>query len=139
MVNDDKHDVVLSEMKKYIDNVPQSKDSLFRDMWIDLGKNVISRLNRQSTQEVLSYLKNNIDSGRGNNMVGVILLVNCSQQMYAKLWKLSKWGFDTMNIPRCSICGKKMVNAIDSKTKRVSPYLWQTDCGHNINMRICIG
>jgi len=33
-------------------------------------------------------------------------------------------------IPRCMICKKEMVNAIDSKTEKMSPYLWKTTCGH---------
>jgi len=32
--------------------------------------------------------------------------------------------------PKCTICGKEMENAIDSKTKKISPYLWKTTCEH---------
>jgi hypothetical protein len=32
---------------------------------------------------------------------------------------------------KCLICGKPMKNAIDSKTGRISPYLWQTTCEHS--------
>ena len=42
-------------------------------------------------------------------------------------------------IPRCPICHKNMVNAIDSKTKEISPYLWRTVCGHMPDLRIGIG
>ena len=35
-----------------------------------------------------------------------------------------------MKKPKCSICGKPMKNAVDSKTKKVSPYLWETTCEH---------
>ena len=42
-------------------------------------------------------------------------------------------------IPRCAVCHKNLVNAIDSKTKEISPYLWRTDCGHTPDLRIGIG
>lgn len=32
-----------------------------------------------------------------------------------------------------------MVNAIDSKTGKVSKYLWKTDCEHLKNMVLAIG
>jgi hypothetical protein len=41
--------------------------------------------------------------------------------------------------PVCSICGAPMENAIDRKTKEVSPYLWKTTCGHNNNLILSIG
>lgn len=44
-----------------------------------------------------------------------------------------------MNIPRCSICGKKMVNAIDNTTGKVSIYLWRHNCEHNNNVRLSLG
>jgi len=40
---------------------------------------------------------------------------------------------------KCAICGKEMENAIDSKTKEVSPYLWKTTCEHNKNLRLSRG
>lgn len=42
-------------------------------------------------------------------------------------------------MPRCSICQKPMVNAIDSKTKKISKYLWRTTCSHSPNLRLSIG
>ena len=42
-------------------------------------------------------------------------------------------------IPRCSICNKEMVNAIDRKTGVISKYLWITSCEHNKNIRLSIG
>lgn len=42
-------------------------------------------------------------------------------------------------IPKCPICRKPMVNAVDSITKKVSPYLWQTTCGHCPDLRLSIG
>ena len=44
-----------------------------------------------------------------------------------------------MGIPKCVVCGKEMKNAIDSITKEVSPYLWETTCEHNKNMRLARG
>lgn len=45
-----------------------------------------------------------------------------------------------MNIPRCAICGKKMINAIDSQTNEVSIYLWRYNCEHNNNdIRLSLG
>lgn len=35
-----------------------------------------------------------------------------------------------MEKPKCAICGKEMENAIDSVTKKISPYLWKTTCEH---------
>jgi len=76
---------IIIEMQKYINNVPNSKEPLFKEMWVDLGKNVISRLGRQSKEEVLNYLKQDIDMCRGSNMNGSICLGNCAQQFYCKL------------------------------------------------------
>ena len=41
--------------------------------------------------------------------------------------------------PRCHICGKPMRNAFDTKTKKISEYLWETTCGHNKNIKMSIG
>lgn len=41
--------------------------------------------------------------------------------------------------PVCQICGESMVNDIDSITRKVSPYLWKTTCGHAKNLRLSIG
>lgn len=45
----------------------------------------------------------------------------------------------SMGNPKCAVCGKEMKNAIDSITKEVSPYLWETTCEHNKNMRLARG
>ena len=37
---------------------------------------------------------------------------------------------DKDGVPHCVECKKKMINAIDSKTKKVSKYLWKNTCGH---------
>ncbi len=42
-------------------------------------------------------------------------------------------------MPYCVYCGKEMVNAVDSKTKKISKYLWKTTCGHLKDMRLAIG
>lgn len=42
-------------------------------------------------------------------------------------------------IPRCLVCKVEMRNAIDSITGEVSKYLWETQCGHNSNMRLSLG
>lgn len=42
-------------------------------------------------------------------------------------------------IPRCQICGKPMVNTVDSKTGKISKYLWKTTCSHAKNLRLSIG
>ncbi len=44
-----------------------------------------------------------------------------------------------MEKPKCAVCGKEMKNAIDSKIKKVSPYLWETTCEHSKNMRLARG
>ena len=41
--------------------------------------------------------------------------------------------------PVCPECGKEMVNAVDSITKKVSQYLWKTTCGHVKNLRLSVG
>ena len=33
-----------------------------------------------------------------------------------------------MKKPKCPKCGKAMKNPIDSITKEISKYLWETDC-----------
>ena len=42
-------------------------------------------------------------------------------------------------IPECPACNKPMKNAYDSKLKKISRYLWQTDCKHHRNLRLSIG
>ena len=44
-----------------------------------------------------------------------------------------------MKKPKCPICGKEMKNSIDTITKKISPYLWETDCDHCKNLRLSIG
>lgn len=41
--------------------------------------------------------------------------------------------------PHCVVCGKPMVNAIDSITKKKSEYLWKTTCGHLKGLRLSVG
>jgi len=41
--------------------------------------------------------------------------------------------------PVCPECGKPMVNAVDSITKKISKYLWKTTCGHFKGARISVG
>jgi hypothetical protein len=43
------------------------------------------------------------------------------------------------NPPRCPDCGKKMINSYDPITKELSPYIWQTTCGHMKDARLCVG
>lgn len=54
-------------------------------------------------------------------------------------WEEATKYFRQTKIPRCSICGKEYVNAVDSITKKISPYLWKPSCKHNKNVRISIG
>lgn len=53
--------------------------------------------------------------------------------------KLLGWPYTEKKVPCCLECGKPMKNAIDSITKKVSIYEWETTCGHNKDMRLCIG
>ena len=39
----------------------------------------------------------------------------------------------------CPICGQRMKNSIDSITKEISPYLWETTCKHYKNLRLSVG
>lgn len=41
--------------------------------------------------------------------------------------------------PKCPVCGEPMINSIDTITKKVSEYLWETTCGHAHNLRLSIG
>ena len=41
--------------------------------------------------------------------------------------------------PRCHVCNKEMVNVIDSKTKKISKYLWKPNCEHSTHLRLAIG
>ena len=41
--------------------------------------------------------------------------------------------------PVCPECGIPMINAIDSITKKISKYLWKTNCNHLKKFRISIG
>lgn len=46
---------------------------------------------------------------------------------------------DFIKHPKCLTCGKPMVNVVDSITKKISPYLWKTTCGHGKNLIMSIG
>ena len=39
--------------------------------------------------------------------------------------------FDKDGTPVCPICWTEMTNAVDSKTKKISKYLWKTTCEHS--------
>lgn len=41
--------------------------------------------------------------------------------------------------PVCPECGEPMINSIDSITKKISKYLWETTCGHFKGKRLSIG
>ena len=41
--------------------------------------------------------------------------------------------------PVCPECGEQMINAVDSITKKISKYLWKTNCGHFKGKRLSIG
>ena len=41
--------------------------------------------------------------------------------------------------PHCQICGKDMKNAYDTYLKKINPYLWQTTCKHDKDLRLSIG
>ena len=53
--------------------------------------------------------------------------------------ELSRLLWIKMVKPKCAICGKEMENAIDSKTKQLSKYLWKTTCEHNKNLVLARG
>ena len=44
-----------------------------------------------------------------------------------------------MKKPKCAVCGKEMKNAIDSITKKASPYLWETTCEHMKGLKLARG
>lgn len=41
--------------------------------------------------------------------------------------------------PICPQCGKQMSNVVDSITKKISPYLWETTCKHFKGKRLSVG
>ncbi|MHA1201333.1 MAG: hypothetical protein ACTSQ4_02275 [Candidatus Heimdallarchaeaceae archaeon] len=51
--------------------------------------------------------------------------------------------FNKLNKPKyppvCQECGKPMKNGIDSITKKISPYIWETTCEHFKRQRLSIG
>ena len=47
--------------------------------------------------------------------------------------------FQKTKIPRCPICKVPMEPAIDTKTGKISKYLWKTACGHNKDLILGIG
>lgn len=47
--------------------------------------------------------------------------------------------FKLSRVPRCQVCRKDMVNARDTITKKISPYMWRTICGHSSKLRLMIG
>lgn len=61
-------------------------------------------------------------------------------EFFAKMEK-KKELFTKDGTPKCPICGKPMVMATDSITKKKSKYLWKFDCDccPNKNLRLCVG
>ena len=54
--------------------------------------------------------------------------------------KLQKMMKEFTKNPKCTKCGKKFINDIDSKTKKISKYLWKPTCKCiNKNFRLSIG
>lgn len=47
--------------------------------------------------------------------------------------------FDDEGFPLCTVCGTRMVNAIDPITRKVSKYLWKTKCGHLKSITLSVG
>jgi len=43
------------------------------------------------------------------------------------------------DIPCCPLCGKRMINSVDSTDKKINHRLWQTDCEHYKNIRLSVG
>ena len=67
-----------------------NKKKLDRDMFDCLIKNILSRLEKDGYEKTFNYLKENYEKGKGNRMVGVILLRNNSKQIKDKLWSLER-------------------------------------------------
>ena len=61
---------------------------------------------------------------------------------FVKWLESNKWYKQSLkeNVPRCLVCGKKFINAIDSHTGKKSKYLWKATCEHlPQNLRLSMG
>ena len=56
---------------------------------------------------------------------------------YSQKRRASECQSSASDKPSCLNCGKEFVNAIDSKTKKISKHLWRADC-ECINKKILV-
>ena len=66
----------------------------------------------------------------------------CTQDIWDRDYKteaLREFLFTKEGTPKCAKCGTPMVNAVDTKTGKISKYIWKTTCGHSGNLRLSLG
>ena len=73
---------IIKIMSDWFRNVPKPKESLYKEMWSEVEKQVLNRLSKQPKDNVLDWLKSNINDDPRN---GPKWLSNVSQQTHCKL------------------------------------------------------
>ncbi len=64
----------------------------------------------------------------------------CHMEKDGRMLRRNIKGCFTLDLkPKCQTCGTPLKNSIDSKTKKISKYLWETTCGHFKGQRLSIG
>ena len=81
---------MIEELKRWALKVSENKNNLDRNMFDDLLKNVIFRLNKFGYEEIIKWLNENYEKGINHNMVGPHLLATNSKQIRDKLWSLKR-------------------------------------------------
>lgn len=81
---------IISEMGAWFKKAPKpSKKELYLRLWDDMESHTMRKLKSEPAEKVLEWLRSNmVDS----NMQGAVWMANCSKQVYAKLWSLTRSG-----------------------------------------------
>lgn len=81
---------MYNRLKEWAKKVSKTKKDMDKRMFDDVVDTTLRRLKTEGYEKTWAYLNNHYVKGKGNRMVGVILLRNNSKQVRDKLWSLNK-------------------------------------------------
>lgn len=81
---------MIEELKEWAKKVSLNKKSLDKQMFDDLFKLILIKLEKEGYEKTYLYLDENYTKGRNGKMVGVRLLSNNSKLIQDKLWSLNR-------------------------------------------------
>ena len=81
---------MINILKEWAEKVSISKKGMDKEMFDEIVKQTITRLEKDGYDKTYSWLNRNYIEGQGNRMQGVIWLTNNSKQIKDKLWSISR-------------------------------------------------